>query len=187
MKRYLFLLIPLVLVMFTSCRSPDPIRTESSVDLDRFMGDWWVIANIPTFIEKDAWNALETYELRKPDVVDTTFSFNKGGPDGERKEYTPVGFVREDTGNAVWGMRFVWPFKAEYRIVYVNENYTETIIGRRKRDYVWIMARDKDLPEDRVQALIDMAVEAGYDRAAIQRVPHKGVKASIPTQSSLDT
>ena len=33
------------------------------VDLDRFMGDWYVIANIPTFIEKDAYNAIETYRL----------------------------------------------------------------------------------------------------------------------------
>jgi apolipoprotein D and lipocalin family protein len=167
--------------MSISCTTPPPIRTEESVNLERFMGDWYVIANIPTFLEKNAWNALETYELRKPDVVDTTFSFNKGGPDGELKTYTPVGFVREGTGNAVWGMRFVWPFKAEYRIVYVDEGYSETIIGRRKRDYVWIMARDRDLPGERVDALIDMAVEAGYDREAIQRVPHGEGGSSLPT------
>ena len=32
------------------------------VDLDRFMGDWFVIATIPTFIEKDAFNPVETYK-----------------------------------------------------------------------------------------------------------------------------
>ena len=31
-----------------------PIHTVEYVDLGRFMGDWYVIANIPTFIEKDA-------------------------------------------------------------------------------------------------------------------------------------
>jgi apolipoprotein D and lipocalin family protein len=179
MKSFTFLLLPLTM-LFTSCSSLRPITTESQVNLDRFMGDWYVIANIPTFLEKDAWNALERYDLRKPGIIDTTFTFNAGGPDGKAKRYTPVGFVREGTGNAVWGMRFVWPIKAEYRILYVDEAYEETIIGRRKRDYLWIMARDAALPEDRVQALIEMAVEAGYDRDAIQRVPHADVPASHP-------
>ena len=33
------------------------------VDLDRFMGDWYVIANIPTAIETEAYNAIESYRL----------------------------------------------------------------------------------------------------------------------------
>ncbi|MEX2608003.1 MAG: lipocalin family protein [Kiritimatiellia bacterium] len=157
----------------TACTSPKAIRTEPSVDLDRFMGDWYVVANIPTFLEKDAWNALETYERKEGGRIDTTFTFNKGGPDGELKTYTPVGFVRkDDPSNAVWGMRFVWPIKAEYIIMYVDENYQQTLVGRRKRDYLWIMARDPHLPEARLTELIDLAVEEGYERDDIQRVPH---------------
>jgi apolipoprotein D and lipocalin family protein len=161
--------LPLVLM---SCRTPPPITTASRVDLPRFMGDWYVMANIPTFIERDAWNALEKYELREDGAIATTFSFNRGSADGPRKVYHPLGFVREDTGSAIWGMRFIWPFKAEYIVVFVDEAHTETVIGRRKRDYVWIMTRSPDHPEARVNALIDLAVEEGYDRAKIQRVPH---------------
>ena len=39
------------------------MQTVSYVDLDRFMGDWYVIANIPTFLEKGAHNAVERYDL----------------------------------------------------------------------------------------------------------------------------
>ena len=39
------------------------MQTVDYVDLNRFMGDWYVIANIPTFIEKNATNAIESYEL----------------------------------------------------------------------------------------------------------------------------
>jgi len=38
-------------------------------------------------------------------------------------------------------MQFLWPFKAEYLIAYVDPDYSETIIARNNRDYVWIMAR----------------------------------------------
>ena len=40
-----------------------PLKTVAHVDLPRFMGDWYVIANIPTFIEKGAHNAMESYRL----------------------------------------------------------------------------------------------------------------------------
>ncbi len=155
----------------TSCRTPPPIQTEDSVDLERFMGDWWVHANVPTFIEKGVWNALEQYELNEDGTVATTFSFNKGAADGPRKTYYPKGFVRDTESNAVWDMQFIWPIKAEYRILYVDEDYTETVIGRRKRDYLWIMFRDQEVAEERLQALIDFAVEQGYEREAILRVP----------------
>ena len=121
--------------------NPPPIRTAESVDLSRFAGDWFVIANIPTFIETDAYNAVESYAEPVNGRVATTFTFNKGGFEGDQKTYHPTAFIREDSGNAVWGMQFVWPIKAEYRIVYIDPDYQFTIIGRTKRDYVWLMAR----------------------------------------------
>ncbi|MCC5843732.1 MAG: lipocalin family protein [Verrucomicrobia bacterium] len=170
--------LPILIVLFLSgCASMKPIRTAEAVDLDRFMGDWYVMANIPTFLERDAWNALEHYELREDGVILTTFTFNKGGPEGPLKEYHPKGFVRDTESNAVWGMQFIWPFRAEFIIVHVDEDYSETIIGRRKRDYVWIMARDVNLPGEDLDRLIQIAVDEGYDRDKIQRVPHSNRKS----------
>ena len=57
-------LLLLSLLLISSCRSvPNlpPIGTVASVDLTRFAGDWFVIANIPTFIETQAFNAIESY------------------------------------------------------------------------------------------------------------------------------
>jgi len=106
------------------------------------MGDWYVIANIPTFIEKGAHNAIESYKLKSDGVIDTTFTFNKDSFNGPKKEYNPTGFVTDDPSNALWKMQFLWPFKSEFIIVYVDPEYKYTIIGRTKRDYIWIMARE---------------------------------------------
>jgi apolipoprotein D and lipocalin family protein len=105
--------------------------------------------------------------------VRTTFRFNEGGFDGPLKEYTPTGFVREGTGNAVWGMQFVWPIKAEYRIVYVDDAYEVTIIGRSKRDYVWIMARQPELSEETYARLTRIVAQEGYDVDKLRVVPHR--------------
>ncbi len=138
-----------------------PIETVDYVDLNRFMGDWYVIANIPTFIEKDAYNAVESYRLDKDGTVATTFRFNKGSLDGPLKEYHPRGFVRDTQSNAVWGMQFIWPFKAEYRIIYLTDDYSVTVIGRTKRDYVWIMSRKPAIPADEYTRIINFLKAAG--------------------------
>ena len=70
---------PLVLILFligcsTSKVSWDPLQTVPYVDINRFMGDWYVIANIPTFIEKRATNAMESYKLNNKGEIETTFS-----------------------------------------------------------------------------------------------------------------
>ncbi|MEM7611440.1 MAG: lipocalin family protein [Pseudomonadota bacterium] len=150
-----------------------PITTVESVDLDRFMGRWYVIANIPTFIETKAWNATEDYELRDADTIDTTFSYNKDGFDGDRKTWTPVATVRPNTGNAVWGMQFIWPFKAEFRVIWLNDNYSVTIIGRSKRDYVWVMARTPSISDALYSDLKQFLIDEGYDLTKLREVPQQ--------------
>ncbi|MBE0604016.1 MAG: lipocalin family protein [Deltaproteobacteria bacterium] len=150
-----------------------PLPVVPHVDIPRFMGDWYVIANIPTWIEKDAHNAVESYRLDPDGTIATTFTFRKGGFDGPRKEYHPRGFLRDTASNAVWGMQFVWPVKAEYLIIHLDTDYTRTVIGRTKRDYVWIMARTPSIPEDEYRRISDMLVAAGYDIGRLRKVPQK--------------
>ena len=154
------------------CQTMQPIHTVESVDLKRFMGDWYVIASIPTFIETDAYNAVESYRLVEDGTIETTFRFNKGGFQGPVKTYTPRGFVEDQQSNAVWGMQFIWPFKAEYRIIYLSDDYGQTIIGRTQRDYVWIMARRPSIPEEDYKRLVTFLKEQGYGSEKIRRVLH---------------
>ena len=74
-------------------------------------------------------------------------------------------------------MRFIWPFKAEYLIVWINEDYTQTVIGRSKRDYVWIMAREPAINADDYADIIGLLAQEGYDTAKIRKVPQEGLSA----------
>jgi apolipoprotein D and lipocalin family protein len=161
-----------MLVLLAACDGKEaPMATVPHVDLARFMGAWHVIGNIPTFIERDAYNAVESYELLPDGSIATTFTFNKGGFDGPQKRHTPRGFVLDKTTNATWGMRFVWPVKADYRIFYLTPDYAVTVIGRAARDYVWIMARDAHISDAAWQAALAAAAAAGYDISKVQKVP----------------
>ena len=147
------------------------VPVVDKVDLQRFMGPWYVIGVIPTFIEKDIYNAIETYELAPDGTIKTTFTFNKGAFDGEAKVMHPKGFVIPGTNNAIWGMQFIWPIKAEYVISHVDADYTETIIARSARDYVWIMARTPTIDDARYAALVKKVADMGYDLSKLVKVP----------------
>jgi len=157
-----------------------PVPTVAHVDLERFMGDWYVIACIPTYIERDAWNAVESYRLDADGTIATTFTFRQGGFDGPGKRYTPRGFVVDRGSNAVWGMQFVWPIKADYRIAYLSADYGETIIAREERDYVWIMARAPSLADDEYAQLVERVDAMGYDTTKLRKVPQRWPATSRP-------
>jgi apolipoprotein D and lipocalin family protein len=185
--RHAGLAIPALLLLLATvvavggCAAQPPLPAVPQVDLPRFMGPWYVIANIPTFIEKDAHNAIESYQLAADGSIATTFTFNAGSDTGSPKAYHPNGRVVPGTGNAVWGMQFVWPIRAEYRIFYLDSDYTRVIIARTARDYLWIMARTPQIPEEELQRLIGLAVAAGYDAAKVQRVPQAAPRKPTDT------
>ena len=150
-----------------------PMPTVTYVDLPKFMGDWYVIANIPTFIERDAHNAVESYRLDADGTIATTFTFRAGAFDGERKRYNPRGFVVDRASNALWGMQFIWPIKSDYRIAWLADDYSLTLIAREQRDYLWIMARQPAVAEQDYQRVVSVAKKLGYDASLIRKVPQQ--------------
>ncbi|EGV16065.1 lipocalin family protein [Thiocapsa marina] len=169
------LLITLMLAFASGCTEEGgaPMDTVKQVDLERFMGKWYVIANIPTFVEKGAYNAVESYALNPDGTIATTFIFNKDGFDGPLKTHNPKGFVRDTTTNALWWMQFIWPFKADFRIVWLEPDYSITVIGRAKRDYVWIMAREPEIPQAKYDEIVAFIGGLGYDTSKIEKVPQR--------------
>ena len=167
----------LLLIMLSSCftgcagNKMNEIATIKPVDIPRFMGDWYVIAVIPTVIETQAYNAIENYKLDSDGTIATTFTYYKAAFDGPLKTYHPRGFVNKESGNGLWGMQFIWPFKADFRIAYLDDNYQRTIIARNARDYVWVMARTPQISEENYREMTDFVKNLGYDMSKLRKVP----------------
>jgi lipocalin len=165
--------------LIAGCSGAPTIPVAQDVDIDRFMGDWYVIANIPTRFEVGAHNAVESYRIDKDGSIATTFTYRDGAFDGPEKVMRPRGFVREGTGNAIWGMQFIWPIKAEYLVAYVDPAYTQTIIARSALDYVWIMARTPTLSSGDYAQLERRVRDLGYDMTKLQQVPQRWDTATV--------
>jgi apolipoprotein D and lipocalin family protein len=154
-------------------KAMSPITPVAEVNLSRFMGDWYVIAHIPSFIERNAYDAVESYAMRPDGRIQTTFRYRNKSFNAPLKTMRPVGTPKPGTGNAVWGMQFIWPINAEYIVAYVDPNYTETIIARNARDYAWIMARTARISDDALAADVERLRQMGYDTSKLRRVPQQ--------------
>ncbi|MES2682658.1 MAG: lipocalin family protein [Pseudomonadota bacterium] len=168
--------------MASAADKPSSVPLAASVDLPRFMGDWYVIGIIPNFIEKKAYNSVERYKLNEDGTIATTFSYRKGGFDGPLKTMTPRGFVEPGTNNALWGMQVFWPIRGEYRIAHIEPDYSTTIIGRSALDYVWLMSRAPQMSDAAFENYRTLIGGWGYDVTKFVRVPQQWPEAKARGQ-----
>ncbi len=157
---------------------PAPLEPlNRRIDLERFMGDWYVIGFIPIelpfFSEAGAHNGVESYRLTEEGVIETTYTFRDGAFDGPEKRFTPRGWVYDEATNTEWRMQFVWPLKAAYLIAWVDEDYEETLVGVPDRGNLWIMTRRWDVSDASYERLLGRAARLGYDVETVRRVPQR--------------
>ncbi len=160
-------------MFLNGCSHHPPLNAVDNVDLERYMGDWYVIAFIPIFAEKHATNAIEHYELVDSTEVAITYTFYKHSPDGEFKEYTARGFVQDDTGDARWKVQFFWPLKFPYIVIDLADDYSYTVIGVPNRNYLWIMAREPQIAPDVYEGIVQRVKDQGYDITQIREAPQQ--------------
>lgn len=163
-----------IMSLMNGCALNDaPLPTAENVNIDLFMGRWYVHGYTPIIVDKNAYNAIEHYRLDAHKKIQTTYQYRDGGFDGEIKTHTPVGWVNEEVGsNAEWHMQFVWPFAADYIILYVDAEYSETIVAHPSRKYAWIMLRRDSVSDADYDRLLRKLKTSGYDTDIMQKLSH---------------
>ena len=160
--------------IFTGCKTYENLpEMAAHVDIDRFMGTWYVHGYTPTALDRNAHNATESYELDDKGRILTTYQFRKGSFDGSLKTYNPVGKVVNTETNAEWRMRFFTVISAPYLILYVDPDYTGTLVGHPNLKMAWLMSRSPDITETRYAELVQELENRNFDLTDFVRVPQQ--------------
>lgn len=146
---------------------------DRPIDLQRFMGQWYVISHIPTFIDKNTVNGVEKYTWdEEKQLVNVEFTYM----DAERTKTSSVEQTAKmvNAQNTEWKLRVKLgplPLSLAYIIVQCAEDYSTCIVGDPGRSLLYIMARSPSVEAGALEELKNAAESAGYARKLIKDVP----------------
>ena len=173
-KRTLVLLCAVALGGAQGCSaSQAPIQPVSRVDLPRYMGRWYVIASIPPRVERGEHNPVETYQLQPDGTVCTWFRLRPGSFQAPVKLIQSAASVVPGRGNAEWRVHLYWLLRLQYLIGWLKADYSEVMVVRNARDYLWYMARTPQVSAEDYGAMLARAKSMGYDTAKIIKAPQR--------------
>lgn len=159
-----------------ACATRPPIRTVDHVDLPRYMGDWYVIAEIPNFAEKRCVDSVESYALRADGGIDNWFRCRRESFDAPMKQITSArARIADPDSNALWHLRFLKVISVDYLVLDLDPDYQWVMIGHPSRSFGWILARTRTLPDALRQSILARAQAQGYDPTRFVSVPQSGL------------
>lgn len=156
---------------WVSASDTTPVKSVASVDLNRYLGQWYEIAKFPMYFQRKC-------------VSDTTanYSANDDGTiqvinrcrteSGEFDQAQGKATVVENSNNTQLKVSFFWPFKGDYWVIGLDSNYQWAVVGTPNRKYLWILSRTAVLPEAQLQAAQKAAIEQGYDLRELDYTRH---------------
>jgi len=145
------------------------LSTSARIDLQRYMGAWYVIANVPYFAERGKVASRDVYKLDADGNVDTTYVYRKSF-DGPEKTTASLGVVQAGSDNARWVVRFLWVIHADYLILDVAPDYSWVLVGQPNRKLGWVLARSPAMDDALYTTLLDNFRGFGYATEKFMRV-----------------
>lgn len=140
------------------------------LDLPRFMGRWWVIANIPYFAERGKVASSDNYTLRDDGGIDVVYAYKSSFD--ESAERTLRATARPlSPSNAHWKQRFFGVFSVQLQVLEVDPDYRWTLIGNPKRSLAWVFAREPMMSSTAYATVVERLRAHGYDPGDLRRVP----------------
>jgi len=164
--------------------NPNPRAAQelklAQVDLPKYMGHWYIIANIPYFGEKDYVGGQSEWTLRPDGKIDDAYIGRKNNFDSPETRREFVDTVVPDTGNAHWRVRIFWPISVSQLTLYVDPMYQYTVLGYPDKSLGWIFSRTPSITEAKYQELLGKLEEQGYDISRVKRVPQQREQMGKP-------
>ncbi|MBK1701013.1 lipocalin family protein [Thiococcus pfennigii] len=166
-NRHPLLFYALILLAGRAAAADAPPATVDHVDLERYAGRWYEIAQLPNRFQGGcARDTHATYGLREDGLISVTNRCVTAA--GNTVSITGVARPKDPAHNAklkvsffgLFGMR-LW--LGDYWVMEIGEDYDYALVGHPTRRWGWVLARDPNPPAERVEAWLERLRAFGYD------------------------
>ncbi len=164
-------IVILATVLFSGCAlfgSNDyaPLETVPSVDVGRYAGKWYEIASLPFSFQEGCTCTTAEYQMREDGVLSVTNTCKK---EGEVDQAVGKAFIVEGSNNAKLKVQFFWPFKGDYWVIDLADDYSYAVVGVPSRKYCWILSRTRTMNDDVYAAIVERVKAKGFDVTKFNR------------------
>jgi lipocalin len=148
--------------------------TVAGVELDRYLGKWYEIARFDHSFERGLTGVTATYSLRPDGKIKVLNEGYKNSLQGKHKVAVGKAKIPDPADLSKLKVSFFLNFYADYLIMELDrENYQYAMIGSNSANFLWILARTPELPEEVYQGLVNKAAKRGYAVGNLIRVVQK--------------
>ncbi len=164
-----FFLMAIAAMLFAGCESAKVDNsTVKSVDLNRYLGNWYEIARFDHSFERGLEYAMAHYTMRDDGKIDV---LNTGIKDGRAEDAKGIAKTTNQPG--LLRVSFFGPFFSDYRIMMLDENYQYVLVGGSTNRFLWILSRTPQLDEATLSLILAEADRRGYDTTRLLWVKQK--------------
>ena len=168
---------PGISTFFTGCSAAEvgrpPLVLAKHVDLGRYSGRWYVIANIPYFAERGNVGTYVEYLLLPDGRIADVYHAHEKSFDAPLTRREGRAYVLPGTSNALWRVTFFWPIHVSYPIIYVDADHRTALVGYNDRSLGWVFSRDRDMDEAAYRDPLNRFAGQGCDITTFQRMPRR--------------
>lgn len=164
-----FILFSLPLTMKTQ-----NLQTVAQVDLDKYAGKWYEIASYPMRFQKGCHCTTATYTKSAKGFVIVENRCNRGSVDGPESYIKGKAFVVKHSGMAKLKVQFFWPFRADYWIIDLADDYSYAVVSNPGRTTLWILSRTPQMDPEVYDAILQRLDQQGFELSRLKRTVHIG-------------
>ena len=139
-----------------------------SLKLSRYLGAWYEIARFDHSFERGVDSAKALYTQNADGTIKVVNSGIKNG-----KVKTAVGKGKTTGAPGLLRVSFFGPFYADYRVMKIDADYKYALVGSGGADYLWLLSRTKEMPENVKNDFLAEAKRRGYDTTRLIWVKHE--------------
>jgi apolipoprotein D and lipocalin family protein len=147
-----------LIALLTAFTAPTNKPIEK-IDLKRFGGKWYSLYSIPTMFDKGTYETTVTYTLNK-DGYYNCFTMAKKD-DNQWHTYNSKLFP-DKAANGEMEAQFLWPFKVDYWVIDLPEDYSYVVVGHPDHKFLFIMSRKPTMDKQLHDELVEKCKEMGY-------------------------
>jgi len=151
----------LVLLMAGCSGVPEGLHPVTGFDADKYMGHWYEIARLDHSFERGLSGVTADY--RK--LSDGRIEVINRGFDAKKDKWKEAKGVARFQGKADVGsleVSFFRPFYGAYNVLVLDPQYRYAMVAGPNRNYLWILARDRQLDPATQATLVGRAKSFGF-------------------------